>query len=597
MQGAYAFFVNPLGIQGDGKMDVTGNFGPKEDMIWESKGRITKNGYIVEIRIPLKSIRFSKKKTNIFRLGFFRQLPRYSQMVTSPPIDPKKGGILKQTRPVSFTGLKYKRVIEILPSFTYSNVRELDQGQLKLTRNQAEIGLTSKIGLSSDLVLDATINPDFSQVEADAGRVDVNLRYALYYPEKRPFFLEGSDLFKIAGNTEEAPLQAIVHTRRIIDPYFGLKLTGKIGKKSSIELLHAKDRVHDGDKIFKPDYTIFRLVHSLKEDSYLGGFLTRKWTSGGEHNEIIGTDGRIRLGNLSTIGYHLVGSFFKNPDDPAKYSTHALGASYNFGNNNLIIDAGLQDISKDFKVDTGYLTRNNITRFTLLAMYRFYPKSSFIKRIEPFYWSSHIYNKDCKKFESFNLFSLRFQLLKSTQVRFDGILANEVFNQERFNRNAFRLQSSSKPNKKITLGLFLNFGNRIYYDDNPYQGYGFTGNLVLAYQPWEKLHTQFAFTSSDFFRETTGEKIYSYKIYRNRSTFQLNKYFYIRAITEYNTYRKSLSTDILASFTYIPGTVVYAGYGSGFQKIKYQDREYINADTFLEIRRGFFFKVSYLIRL
>ena len=115
-----------------------------------------------------------------------------------PPIDPNYGSLLGQAQPVQISGIKYKRVVELLPAFTFGRTQEATaDSQGALVRNKEldinDLSLTGKLGMTSDLTLDATVNPDFSQVEADAGQVDFNLRYALYYEEKRPFFLEGSE--------------------------------------------------------------------------------------------------------------------------------------------------------------------------------------------------------------------------------------------------------------------------------------------------------------------------------------------------------------------------------------------------------------------
>ena len=138
----------------------------------------------------------------------------------------------------------------------------------------------------------------------------------------------------------------------------------------------------------------------------------------------------------------------------------------------------------------------------------------------------------------------------------------------------------------------------ITYDpDEPFQGKGNRASLSLEYQPTEKLNFSLDLSFSNFYREADSERIYNYTIMRNRTTFQINKYLFFRGIAEYNTYWKKLTVDFLASFTYIPGTVVYMGYGSIFEKIKWENREYVNSDRFLETKLGFFFKISYLWRL
>lgn len=597
MQEGFGFIINPLGIQGDGMMNISGNLEGSHDMIWYSKGQIDDQGYMVECRIPLQSIRFPNKKKITMRLGFFRQLVRYSEMASSPPFYPDKGSIMAQSQPISFTGLKYKRVIEILPALTHSQRYGIDAGKLKRDERDSDISLTAKVGLTSDLTLDTTYNPDYSQVEADAGQVDVNLRYALFYPEKRPFFLEGNELFQFAGSTEDAPLAMVVHTRTIVDPLFGFKLTGKAGRKTTVAAIYAKDDLPGDDVDERPDFSILRFRYALKEDSYIGGFYTAR-DYGQGFNRVVGTDGRFRLTQASIASYHLFGSFTRGHGSEETAGGHALAAHYVYDNRKVSLDFGYQDVSQNFQVDTGFLTRSGVRRLALFGMYHFYPKSKLFQRIEPFYWSYHLYDTYDNMFETFNIFVLRVGLPRSTTVRLEGMLANEVYSGERFNRDGFGMRLESQLTKQFFLSLFYRRMGSIYYDpDEPYQGYGNRAGTTVQFQPTEKLDFIAALSYVDFYSESSREKIYDYAILRSFNTFQLNKYMFLRGIVEYNTYRKRLMLDTLISFTYIPGTVFYVGYGSAFQKLEWDGQDYVESDRFLETKRGFFFKVSYLWRL
>ena len=596
-QSGYGFIVNPFGIQGDGMMDIQGNFDESHDMVWYSKGQIDNQGYSVELQVPLKSIRFPGKNVIIMRLGVFRQLVRHSEMASSPPLHPEKGGIITQSQAISVTGLKYKRVIEILPATTHSQKKTIDEGQLRPDEKLTDLSLTAKVGLTSDLIMDATVNPDFSQVEADAGQVDVNLRYDLFFAEKRPFFLEGNEIFNFSGNTEDAPFRAVVHTRRIINPLFGVKLAGKLGRRNTVAAIYSRDKIEDEDEMVRPDFSIFRLRHALKNDSYIGGFYTGKDQKGG-YNRILGSDGRFRLSQTAVAEYHIFGAFTHDSDSGQKNQGHALGLRYNYSTRKVALDFGYQDVSKDFQIDTGFVTRTGIRRLAIFSMYRLYPKSDFFKRIEPFYWSFHIYDKYSKMFETFNLFTLRFQLPRRTQFRVDTIIANEIFENQRFNRSGFGAQANSQLFKQLFINLFFRHTKSIYYDpDDPYQGYGSRLSLGITYQPFEKLNSSLAVSYSDFYRESDKDKIYDYTLIRNRTTFQMNKYLFFRGIVEYNTYKEKLSADFLASFTYVPGTVIHIGYGSVFQKLRWENDDYVSSNNFLETKRGFFFKISYLLRL
>lgn len=603
MQSAYGFLVNPLGIQGDGILDVNGDLDASQDMVWYSKGTIDKGGYTVEIKIPFKSIRFPVKKEVKMGLWLVRNIVRTSENVCSPEIFPDKGALLSQFQPIIVRDMKYKRIAELLPAFTNSRTRGREEGQWTAETRQTNFSLTGKMGLTPSLVLDAAYNPDFSQVEADAGRVDVNLRYALYYPEKRPFFLEGLEEFKFAGNTEDAPLYAVVHTRQIIDPVFGLKLTGKINRKNSLAAIVAVDEPLDSNgeaETGHPTFGIVRFRHVLKKDAYIGGFYTGKDVSGG-YNRVAGIDGRLRLSRFAVAEYHLLGSLSRDPADVENNTStgHALALRCTYDSRNVILDFGLQDISQDFRIDSGFLTRQGVTRLAAFGMYIFYPKSKFFQRIEPFYWSFHLLDKESSLVETFNLFTFRIKMPRNSMFRIDLMLANEVFAGERFDTSGIGFRAESQITKHLSVYLYYRHMGSIYYDpDSPFPGRSNYASLSLGYQPLEKFNTSLDLSYEDFFRKSDSQKEYDYTILRSRTTFQVNKYLFFRGIAEYNFFRENLFLDFLASFTYIPGTVVHIGYGSVREKLSWDEdiREYVSAQRFLETRQAFFFKVSYLWR-
>ena len=140
------------------------------------------------------------------------------------------------------------------------------------------------------------------------------------------------------------------------------------------------------------------------------------------------------------------------------------------------------------------------------------------------------------------------------------------------------------------------YGNKIRYVSDPYQGKGNDASARIAFLPMDKLDLSLSLVYSDFFRSSDSEKEYDYMIIRSRNTFQMNKYLFFRTIVEYNSFWKQMMTDFLASFTYIPGTVIHIGYGSLYEKTQWEEGLYRPAPNFLEMKRGFFVKASYLWR-
>jgi len=600
-QSAYTFLVNAFGVQGDGMINSNGDLDESHDMVWYSKGEINEKGYTVEMRIPLRSIRYRAGKNVTMRLWLVRSINRTSEQLSFPELSPSGGTPMMQAQEITLSGIKYKRVTEILPAFTHSRDHLQQNGSLSPDSKESDFSFTGKLGLTPQMTLDATYNPDFSQVESDAGQVDVNLRYELYYSEKRPFFLEGKELFEFAGNTEDAPLYSVVHTRNIADPLFGFKVSGKLTRKTTVAALYARDEspgVESGGGE-KADFTVLRFRHTLGKDNYIGGFYTdREFLEG--FNRVAGVDGRIRFSGKSLAEYHLLGSFSRADDGVNSSNGHALALRFSHETRKFIGEVGVQDISRDFRIDSGFLTRANLTRLAGFAMYRFYPKSKLFQRIEPFYWSYHILDKESNMVETTNLFTFRVHMPRQTQFRLDFILANEVFAGQRFNRSNLGFRMESQITRQLFFYIFYRYGYSIYYDpEAPYAGKGSRASLDLQYQPTDKLNTLLSISYSDFYRKTDSQKVYDYTLVRSRTTFQVNKYLFFRGIVEYNFYRKRMLTDFLASFTYIPGTVIHLGYGSVYERVNWDPatREYLPANRFLEMQRGLFFKISYLWRL
>jgi len=347
----------------------------------------------------------------------------------------------------------------------------------------------------------------------------------------------------------------------------------------------------------------------LNNGSYLGAIYTGRDFADG-FNRVLGSDGRLRLSNYGTLEFHAFRSFTKDiPDagmqtvpDPDTRSGNALGLLFNYRSRRLNFESGVNYVSQYFHTDVGYLTRTGAMTIPTALNYTFYPKSDLLQSISPFYRGRHTLDTDSKMVESFNVVGLELKMTRQTEVRIDAAVADEVFAGKRFNRNRYGLSAKSQLFKQLALSVSFKKGNYVYYDyDAPFQAKGKEMTLGLVFQPLDKLSTALDLTYADLFdsSETNaakGNKLYKYTILRNRTTVQFNKYLFIRAVVEYNSYWKRLNTDLLASFTYIPGTVLYIGYGSMYEKLRWDYRGYVPQEDFMQTQKRFFFKASYLFR-
>jgi hypothetical protein len=596
-QSLYVFYVNPLGIQMDARTATSGDEDYSVDMVWLSEGQIDEQGYTVEIQIPFKSIRYPAKEPVEMGVLFERKISRASERGTYPALDPQAPSIVNQTRAVLVQNINKYHLFELLPAVTFDRKSSLDQDHLVPEEDKAEVSLTAKYGLTSDLIIDGTYNPDFSQVEADASQVDFNIRYGLYYEEKRPFFLEGKEHFNFGGNSMQNPLRSLVHTRTIVDPLFGIKLTGKLSEKNTVASIFAVDdppansNLEEGARV-----AVLRYRRTLGSDSFCGAFATARELNGSS-NLLTGTDGQIRLSGPARIGYHGFVSRDYDPDPSTKSNGHALGFNFQYNTRDWFVDFQGNDLSENFNTEVGYLTRAGVTRIRLNTYRMLYPDSKFFLRFWPMFITRFTRDKPSGGWEYLNALILSATLPRSSRIRLGYVDNDEIYLGQKFDTSYFRGEIRSQITKQLFCYLDYRYQHQIRYVDTPYQGYGHWSGVNLEYQPVEKFNSSLSLTYRDFYGWDSGLKEFDYTIIRFKNTYQLNRYLFFRAIEEYNVFRDELMIDFLASFTYIPGTVIHFGYGSMYGQTEWDGSQYVDSGRFIETRRGLFFKASYLWRM
>jgi len=599
-QTLYCIYSNANGIQMDTRF-AAGNEDLGMDLVWYSAGNIDSTGYSIEIKLPLKSIRFSSREPVMMAATFERHISRLSTQGTFPPLDPDQGmAFLNQMQPIQYDGVKHYTLFEALPSVTYSYKGLNEGGKMTPTENRPDAGLTLKYGITSQMILDAAINPDFSQVEADAGQVDANLRYQLFFPEKRPFFQEGNENFQIGsiGSSILDPVVSLVHTRNITNPLVGLKLSGKIGIKNTLSAMYALDRIPEPDaEIFGrySHFPVLRYKRSLNNDGYLGAIATSVLNNNSS-NIVYGVDGNIRVNKSTLFEFH---SILSNTDDTSSLidnrAGHALGLNLHSEQRNIDYAFTAKDISKYFISQTGFIDRAGVTIFTGSLTPKLYPESDFFRRFAFAFFSGQLRDNIYDKWETNNSFSVASLIGGTLRANMKYKYSTEIFMNERYSTSGFQFTLTGRVGTKFNGGLIYQKGDAVYYGE-PGQGYGNVYIAELRYLPFEKLHAQVNITYQDLYSKSDRTKLFDYFLIRGRITYQLNKYLFFRAITEYNDYKRSIKTDFLASFTYIPGTVFHIGYGSLYEYRTWDGAEYIESNRITEMKNGFFVKISYLFR-
>jgi len=603
-QLGYLLFVNPNGIQADG---VTSSMHSDDDMaadfVWESSAKITKGGYDVEIRLPLNSIGFKSGKNVEMGLLFRRRISRLSYIGAWPEIKLNRWILTSETK-AEFKDLKKQLKLEILPDITHSSQgARLTPDQWSKNVKDTEFGVGIKYGITSSTTAEITINPDFSQVESDALQVEVNQRYPLFYTEKRPFFMEGMGIFNfwtyVYGYFPNA-----VYTRQIVNPGWGAKLTGNIGGKFSFGVLSAGDDTWDTSVIPNKEkqafFGIARGKYGFGKDNYVGFVYTGR-TFAGQYNHLFGIDGSIRAAErhwfrasyIYTTSKDSSGNVIDGPD------TGYGNFTYTYGTKAIILVGNLEHIGKDLRADAGYLQRRGINVLRSAIYYNIYAnqkKLPWLKVITPYFvfdiTRDLITHKDDVRVGSV----LSIYFIKDATLAFTYQRARENWQGQAFDMDALKAAAAIRLSNWLRLTGSLLWKEGIYYYANPaFMGSGYGITFTADIQPSSKLNQNFSFTHSDLKKD--GVKIYNVDILYSKTTYQFNKYFFLRALIQYNSYQERLLTDFLASFTLIPGTVLHIGYGGMYERRDWVDNRWIPLEGELyNIKRSFFAKVSYLWR-
>jgi hypothetical protein len=385
---AYVFTVNPLGVQHDGLWNESGGgtgmrrggFGSpiddNPDFLWNSNGHMTEWGYEAEIRIPFKSLRFPESANQTWGIQVERKIQRNGFESSWAPITGNVANRLTQAGKLNdLRDLDMGLFMEINPELTGSVVGQQDElGNFYHSDPDGEFGLNATYGITSNLTLDATYNPDFSQVEADAGQVQVNERFALFYPEQRPFFLEGTEIFGM-------PKQ-LVYTRTIANPIAGGKLTGKVGGLN-VGYLGAIDESFDrGDP--KTYVNLVRVRGDVGASSTIGAVYTDRTIDAGSFNRVAGADARLQLGGRYTFTLMGARSFTQTGAADPRVDGQLASARFERAGRTFSANAEIEDSDQGFDPGSGFIQRLGTTQVTTRVGYNWFgDRGAFLEQISP----------------------------------------------------------------------------------------------------------------------------------------------------------------------------------------------------------------------
>ncbi|HEX6737682.1 MAG TPA: DUF5916 domain-containing protein [Vicinamibacteria bacterium] len=604
-QSSYDMFLNPLGVQGDILTTPSAGENSAPDWVWDSAGQRTAQGYDVEMRLPLTSIRFTSGAEVHMGILFWRRVSRLGMSVSWPEV-PAGRSFIERHAMLVLHDVKRPLTLEVIPSATYS-YRQTRQTPDRFgpADSDPDTGVSVKYGVTSAATVEGTINPDFSQVESDAFQVEVNQRFPLFFSEKRPFFMEGLGTFELAGVGGDALMRTAVHTRKIVDPFWGSKATGTVGK-TSFALLAAGDDAPGRDlgetanpfRGERKEYYIARGQYPLGRGSYVGGIVTDTQFGRG-HNRVVGSDISMRMGRHNASAT-LLATRSSTPDGVESKDGFGGQVFYAFETKPIVVISQLEHYDRGFQMDTAFLNQVGITQGWTYVAPSFYPdpkKYAWFKRIVPFlYWQ---YGKDHIQDGKPWIFvpGVRMNFTRQGFFRADAILGDEIWQGQTFDISNVRVWGEVQMTRWLRLYAQTTFGHSIFYDVvDPYLGKHRTYSSEVTLQPSARLSQSASYNRVRFDR-LSGEQVYTVNVLNTRTTFQLNRQFFLRGIVQYDSSRHRVLTDFLASWELLPGTVAYAGYGSLIERQQWDGQAFQpGLGDYRTTERGFFFKASYIHR-
>lgn len=631
---AYFFGVNPFGAQEDGVHtegasspgSITGGSTDKTpDFIWQSKGRLTADGYVVEVRIPFKSLRYSPGASQRWGIQVVRETRRTGYEDTWTDTRRANASFLAQEGSLSGIHDIHRGVVtEAQPTFTsaWNGTRDTASGAFDRADPTSDIGFNLRLGFTSSTV-DATWNPDFSQVEADAGQVTLNQRFALFFPERRQFFLEGIELFSTPNQ--------LVYTRTVNDPQAGVKFTGKLGG-TTLAYLGAVDRQDGPDAVVN----VARARRDLGGNSYIGLTGTDRET-GDAFNHVVAADVRYVFGGMYYFAPQVGVSLTR---DSAQGETRTspvwqleldrTGRSWGF--NYKIVGTG-----DDFEAQDGFVNRNNNVNAHIFNRLTWYgARGAFVENVTTFFGPSWIWNyagfKLGDAFEGGTSTTIMARLRGGWNI--SSVITTQFVQFDPKNYLGFTHDTGTGPvpfvprtqydggkaiNGTLTTPTWQNAdatftietGRTAIFDEASDGKYwSFQGGVDLRPRPSIRIGLTALYAK--LMRVRTGAEFGRQIIPRLRAEYQPNRALSFRFVGQYTSSRTApkedgqgnpitggtpagesngLRVDLLGSYQPSPGTVMFLGYGSGLTG----DRTL----TFKELQRqedGFFLKLAYLFR-
>ena len=661
---ATVFGVNPLGVQMDGVLVETnathGNDWSTKatsrdqadlnpDFVFDSKGRLTDYGYDVEIRIPFKSLKYATAAEQSWGLNVVRMVQHSKHEDSWAPAKRASLSFLGQSGALEgLVDMHRGLVVDITPEVTQrTSGLPADGGAAgwSYTAGKPQVGATVRWGITNNLTLNGTANPDFSQIESDAGQFQFDPRRALYFTEKRPFFLESTELFDTPHN--------LVYTRRIVQPVAAAKLTGKLSGMN-LAFLSAVDGKAGSTTADRnhPLYNIVRLQRDLGDRSRVGMTYTDR-VEGAQYNRVVDVDGRYVFRSIYSVQGQFARSFTKT-DGAQPFAGPLWNAVASRNGKAIGLRYTIDAVGDQFRALSGFIGRGSVV--TVGLDHRFTYTASPGKWLETFSFSPVLYGTwryrqfvtrgdAIEKLLHFNFaatmrggWSGSFSLLTETFGFDPDLYANyrilrgpgdtiRFAGRPRIPNQDWALSASTPEWKRMSASALYLWG----HDENFFEWQSANivyANYSLNLRPTDKLRVEGTYQTQNYARREDGSMVGDFRIPRLKVEYQLQRAIFVRLVGEYDSGMQSalrdagrtelpllingalspartdtrFRGDFLFSYQPVPGTVFFLGYGAAYADARpaaelFSFPRSLGLQGYNRTDDAIFVKGSYLLRL
>jgi len=633
LKQGFEMYVNPKGIQGD-LLWTSNSEDSNYDIIYDSEAQMYKDKWTAEMRIPFKSLRFPDRKEQKWRIHLLRNRPRGArQEIYWASVSRDNPNFMGQSGTLNgIKDVKRGRDIQILPYILgtqNSTLEDFSDPNSKFTHGklEGEIGLSAKYGLSSTLTLDATYNPDFSQVEADAPQININSPFALFYPEKRPFFLEGIDHFATPIN--------VSYTRSINNPLFAAKLSGKINKldigfisaydENTPYIIPLTERSFFLSSNKNSVSNILRMKYDMGGENYLGFIFSDREQSADSSkafgftgfNRNYGFDGKFNFASNYYLTFQVLQNNTKEINDTNfkynslknfrfddnKYTALLDGESYSGSNVYLSFNRNARNWSfyseyffqaPTVRRDNGFIQRNNFHQLFMQQEYNFYPEGKVLRRVNPELNMEIRYDAKGKLKEQFVELNLVTDWTNGIYSSAGYLPVNNEDYGGIFHKNINRWHFNMEANnlsKFITGGFYYEGGKFIVrFEDPTYVGFGHNLDIWATIKPFDRLRNDINYSYSELSKSAGGEKLFAGYVVSDKISYQFNKNFFLRVLLQYDLFSRNFTVDPLLSYKWNPYTILFLGSSHDISEISDNN----GFGKYTETDRYFYLKFQYL---